>query len=230
MRMASEARRHEFSLALAPLEGANMRWLGDIPAGGAYLEPYLPESVRVIALDPVASFGHQAASGGQTSVVRGAVDRVPLGDGALDAIVSVAGLHHMPDKRPFYEEAVRLVRPGGRVVICDVEAGSPVDRFLNGFVDTHNPDGHDGVFLDRISACQVAEAGLEVCEAAYHAYPWCCHSRQEMVAFCKRLFGLDAPADKINDGLQEILGVQQGLEGCELNWGLQRIVARVPAE
>lgn len=43
---------------------------------------------------------------------------LPFRDGAFDAVMSVAVLHHLPDvrsRRRFVAEAVRVVRPGGKV-------------------------------------------------------------------------------------------------------------------
>jgi len=49
--------------------------------------------------------------------VRSSVDRIPLPDGAVDLLLLANVLHDLPDAT--VGEAVRLVRPGGRVVNVD---------------------------------------------------------------------------------------------------------------
>ena len=46
-------------------------------------------------------------------------DALPFGDASLGAIVLCDVLHHLPAPRRFFEEAVRALRPGGRIVMCE---------------------------------------------------------------------------------------------------------------
>ena len=49
-------------------------------------------------------------------------------DGSFDVVWAVESLCHAPRKAVFYQEAARLLRPGGRVVVADyVRAGRPLD-------------------------------------------------------------------------------------------------------
>lgn len=41
-----------------------------------------------------------------------------LPDAVFDAVVSIECISHVPDKVRFFEEAYRVVRPGGRLVLC----------------------------------------------------------------------------------------------------------------
>lgn len=41
-----------------------------------------------------------------------------LADESFDAAISVESSEHMPDKRKFFTEANRVLRPGGRLVVC----------------------------------------------------------------------------------------------------------------
>lgn len=45
--------------------------------------------------------------------------QLPLGDGTLRAIVFTDVLHHMPDVRQFFAEAVRSLRPGGKILMIE---------------------------------------------------------------------------------------------------------------
>jgi SAM-dependent methyltransferase len=45
------------------------------------------------------------------------VERVPLDDGVADVVAAVETIEHLENPRAFFRELVRLVRPGGRVVV-----------------------------------------------------------------------------------------------------------------
>lgn len=52
-------------------------------------------------------------------VVEGDVTRAPLGDACADAVLSQEALLHVPDKAKAVGEAVRILRPGGRLAFTD---------------------------------------------------------------------------------------------------------------
>ena len=52
----------------------------------------------------------------------------PFPDASFDVVWAVESLCHAPQKAAFYQEAARVLRPGGRVVVADfVRAGRPLD-------------------------------------------------------------------------------------------------------
>jgi SAM-dependent methyltransferase len=53
---------------------------------------------------------------------RGDLDRVPLDDGSADAALLSQSLHHATDPAHALAEAVRIVRPGGTVLILELRA------------------------------------------------------------------------------------------------------------
>ena len=46
-------------------------------------------------------------------------DALPFADGSLGALVLFDVLHHLPDPRRFFAEAIRVLAPGGRIVMCE---------------------------------------------------------------------------------------------------------------
>lgn len=61
-------------------------------------------------------------------------EQLPFGEGALGALVLFDVLHHLPRPARFFHEATRVLRRGGRIVLCEpyVSALSfPVYRFLH---------------------------------------------------------------------------------------------------
>lgn len=55
---------------------------------------------------------------GRLDLVRAPVERLPLRDGTVDAAVSVASLYFWPDPAAALAELARVIRPGGRLVLC----------------------------------------------------------------------------------------------------------------
>ena len=216
------ARDAEFRAALEPLEGRGGTLL-DIPGGGGYLAAFCGEGWDYVGIEP--SDGFFDAANAALRRIRAEPSRVPLPEDTADAIVSLAGLHHEPDLAAVFAEFKRLLRPGGRAVIADVEDGTGPARFLNGFVDGHNPQGHDGRFFGEGTATLLCHAGLTVEEDGLVAVPWCFASREEAGAFCRRLFHLPVvDAATVAAALERDVGFDPHPQGVCLRWSLRRLV------
>lgn len=48
-----------------------------------------------------------------------AADRLPFEPGTVGALVLFDVLHHLPSPSRFFDEASRVLRPGGRIVLCE---------------------------------------------------------------------------------------------------------------
>jgi SAM-dependent methyltransferase len=218
------ARDAEFAGVIEPLRDKPVRLVCDMPSGGAYLAPHLPAGMRYVGADPSAEFVRSCPAG--TVCIHAPITAIPLADGALDAVVSLAGLHHEPNLPAVFREMRRLLKAGGRLVIADAAVDTPVATFLNGFVDEHNPMGHDGRFLDGDTAGLIAEAGFKIVEDKMVDMPWRFDSIQEAGVFCRLLFsmpGLDAA--EVADAMYRQIGFDVIDGRPHLKWALRRIVA-----
>jgi SAM-dependent methyltransferase len=80
-------------------------------------------------------------------------EALPYADASLGGIVLFDVLHHVPTPRRFFAEAARVLRAGGRIVMCEPyisPASYPVYKFLHEepvemFVDPLEPAGPAGV-------------------------------------------------------------------------------------
>jgi len=217
------ARDAEFAGVLEPLTGRS-GLLCDMPSGGAYLSGHLPASLRYLGVDPSEAFVQSCPAG--VDCLHAAITETPLADGSVDAVVSLAGLHHEPDLPAVFREMRRLLKPGGRAVIADVAAGTPVAAFLNGFVDANNPMGHDGHFLDGRAAGLIQQAGFAIARDELLEMPWQFESLPEAGAFCRQLFWMPKlTAEEVASAMQREIGFEEigGLQ--HLRWALRRIVA-----
>jgi SAM-dependent methyltransferase len=129
-----DARAAEFRAMLEPLGDAagNGGSICDVPSGGGYLAAYLSSAAAYMAVEPTTAFASLFVPGENKRLVVAEARDMPFEDGQFDAVISLAGLHHEPDKRPVLQEICRIVKDGGMAVIADVAAGSREDAFLNG--------------------------------------------------------------------------------------------------
>ena len=67
-----------------------------------------------------------------------------FGDATLDGVLIAYGSHHLSagDRRRAAAEAHRTLKPGGRIVLHDFEAGGPVDGWFREAVDRYSITGH----------------------------------------------------------------------------------------
>ncbi len=62
----------------------------------------------------------------------GEIERLPIADGIADVVISNCVINLLPDKRPAFTEAYRILRPGGRFVVSDIVSA----RHLPGWFKT----------------------------------------------------------------------------------------------
>ena len=219
-----KAREAELRAVIEPLRGLLGGTLCDMPSGGGYLAALLPSGMRYVGVDPSEDFVRACPAG--VECLQASITDVPLADGTADAIVSLAALHHEPDLAAVFREMRRLLKPGGRVVIADAAAGTPVATFLNGFVDEHNPMGHVGIFLDKQTAGLIEEAGFRIADDALVDMPWQFDTIQEAGAFCRQLFWMpNLSADEVAEAMDREIGFEFVDGSPHLRWALRRIVA-----
>lgn len=216
-------RRFEFRQAInrAPLRDGQT--LVDVPAGGSYLRPYLPPCCHYLGHEPSQGFQEPDASEGAGQ------DLLPLpwANERADGAFSIAGVHHLLDKRPLFRELARVVAHSGFFILSDVEEGSAVARFLDEFVGAHNSTGHQGYFLGPTTADDLKQSGWTIHTDEQVSFHWVFPNLPSMCRFCRELFELRIDDSTLQTTLSHRLGVDESVDGdaIGLRWQLRTLVA-----
>ena len=196
----------------------------DIQAAGGYLSDgvfdYLDGEVELICLEPCKALNSRLSH-----IYRLIEDPVEswssVDEQSVDVVLGLAGLHHSKNQLATVSEAYRVLKPGGRVVICDVVDGSDIAYWLNDYVDTHNSAGHKGMFLmpDELSRLY-KEVGFHSVQETIESVPWLFESEQGAGRFFKGLFGLNASDSDVLAAMKKRLRLKKVDGSCAVDWML----------
>jgi ArsR family transcriptional regulator len=105
------------------------RWVvADLGCGTGHVASLVaPFVATVIGVDASEAMLAAARASGPANIAlrQGTLEALPIGDAEVDVALLVLVLHHVPDPARALAEAARAVKPGGRVIVVDMQ---PHDR------------------------------------------------------------------------------------------------------
>jgi len=150
-----ESLRHK-ALALAGAQPGHTA--ADLGAGTGFVtEALLAAGLNVFAVDQsppmLAQLRAKFPACGALTVLEGRAERLPLPEASVDCVFANMLLHHADDPAAALAEMARIVRPGGRVVVTDL------DLHGHAFLLTEHHDRWPGFERAQVAAW-LAKAGL----------------------------------------------------------------------
>jgi cyclopropane fatty-acyl-phospholipid synthase-like methyltransferase len=216
-----EARAEEFAAILQAADLRDGEVVVDIPSGGGYLNAHISQNISLICAETSKAFSDCVADSPRVEKRFCDLQSTGLAPGSVDKVISLAGLHHVSEKRAFFAEVFRILKPGGRFCIADAAADSDTARFLDEFVHEHNSMGHQGDYISSATRESLRGCGFSILEDCSKRYHWNYGSVEEMRTFCGLLFGVDrGTRQQIQAGISKYLGYENETSRTRMNWEL----------
>jgi len=121
---------------------------------------------RVIGVDMTVEMiekaRENARKGGYQNVEfrLGEIENIPAADESVDVVISNCVINLSPDKRRVFQEAFRVLRPGGRLMVSDIVLLKELPEFINSSI---------AAYVGCISGAMMKEDYVEVIrEAGFH--------------------------------------------------------------
>ncbi len=208
----------------------------DVGTGTGHLALALAPRVRAaVGADPAAGMlaegVRMASERGILNVVwvRAEAERLPFADASFDLVASRTAAHHFRDLGAACREWARVLKPGGRCVVTDLQGYEDPDlqAFVHGIEVLHDPSHVRTLSLPEWRALLSAaglegirvEGGFVETEEGMSLADWCRRSRtpqQDQAEIRRRM--LDAPP-----AWRDFLGVRE--EGADLRFQIWKLVA-----
>lgn len=227
-KVAPNARRDEINTIRAWLRPRPGERSLDVAAGSGFLTKFLSTwtSVPAIAVDPshkqLMALRRNAPN---TSILQGYPDDRSTFEkfphGSIDFATSLGGIHHVVNQREMFRNVARLLRGGGRFVVADVCAETPLARHFDEVVAQKCLTGHTAQWLSEERVRElIAGLPLTVERMGVEHIFMKFTSEMEMYLFFKGLHAYDLPMDEVIEDLNGVLGRSDRQGEVWLNWPL----------
>lgn len=143
----------------------------------------------------------------------------------VDAVWSFGAVHHISQKQKSFDNMSRILKKGGRVVICDVFSGSKLAEHFDDKVAKYCVTGHQVSFLSRSYAETLCfRAGFRPPMFYDEKIKWWFDSEKDIGTFIYKLHAMIKTTEKeCLKGCREILGVGKHKGKYFLNWPMTTV-------
>jgi len=143
---AADKQRHLIETVRAVPVGPADRVLEVASGTGQFARAIAPGAKEVICLDATPAMLRRARAEAERagiknlSTVEGLAEALPFEAACFDVVISRLALHHFQEIEPPFAEMVRVLRPGGRLVVIDMEAAEePLRERQDGLERSRDP-------------------------------------------------------------------------------------------
>jgi SAM-dependent methyltransferase len=150
----------------------------------------------------------------------------------LEAICSLAAFHHFDNRvaktgqhgrKDFLKEALKLLKPGGRLILVDVGGNTPTQRYFDA-IDSPKffaPSGHPHDFHTPDELTELAtEVGFAQAQAQIKDTPWVFDSLTQAKTFIHSIHNAQCSEDESFAIANKMLGMAAKNSHLEFNWQL----------
>jgi len=112
-------------------------------------------------------------------------------DSSFNAVILAYGTHHIPrdDRLIVCQEAFRVLKPGGNVVVHDFEENSPMAQWFNKVVDKYSNTGHKySHFTPEELHSYLQKSGFKNIRILYVYDPFIITDINKQIAFKKLMY------------------------------------------
>ncbi|MDZ4098417.1 MAG: hypothetical protein U1E13_06905 [Methylophilaceae bacterium] len=139
-------------------------------------------------------------------------------------MISMVGLHHEYERQSILSEWRRVIKQNGQLFIAEVEEGSKVAVFLNGFVNRYNPIGHHGLFIDDTFLEETKSAGWQIVRSERTNSRWHFSDLASASRYFRLLFDLRlADDDTIINAIKQEFDVYEETNRVSIGWPLRQL-------
>ena len=204
----------------------------DVQSAGGFLSDAIRErllgDVTTLCLEPSDALRERLSSA--HTAINNPVERfTSVASESVDAVLGLVGLHHSQSHRDTIRESFRVLKAGGQCAYCEVQTGSGIARWLNEFVDAHNPAGHRGNFVAPGDMTRLfQEAGFDSISESPRDVPWRFTDRIDIPRFFRGLFGLQCSEAEIADAMTDYFTIRPDGDDWLVDWQLLYCVGSKP--
>ena len=172
----------------------------------------------------------------QIEVLRSGAEELEVATESYDKVWSFGAFHHLDNQTKAMTNIYRALKPGGKVVICDVFQGSRLAKHFDIQVGRYSITGHEVKFLSEEFAktlCYVAGFEDQKVDLFDLNIKWLFHSENDLGLFIYKLHAMTkfpgTEQEKIKqtlEGCRKILGIEYKQGIYELNWPIKVLTAK----